>query len=98
MIRLSFATHRTAIVLRKSKVQKVNFFIAHTISLYYFIDEGVAIDTNEFKNKAFQCVFQYLTRFNAKIDLSNFTYEEPSVEGDYSSCISTIKRFVHILF
>ena len=59
-----------------------------------FIDENVVIDRNEFKNKVFQCVFQYLKRFNDGEDLSNFVYKEPSVEGDYSSCVSIIKKFV----
>ena len=64
--------------------------------MYYnfFTGEDVTIDRNEFKNKAFQCVFQYLRRFDARMDLSSFIYKGPSVEGDYSTCISTIKKFV----
>ena len=65
----------------------------------FFIDEDFTIDKHEFENKVFQCVFQYLRRFDARIDLSSFIYREPSVEGDYSTCISTIKKcvfFIHM--
>ena len=60
----------------------------------FYIGEDVIIDTDEFKNKAFQCVFQYLRRFDAKIDLKDFVYKEPSLEGDYSTCVTTIKKCV----
>ena len=59
-----------------------------------FIGEDITIDKHEFKNKVFQCVFQYLRRFDARKDLSSFIYQELSVEGDYSTCISTIKKCV----
>ena len=58
------------------------------------IDENITIDKNEFKSKAFQCVFQYLRRYNNKMDLSSFIYKEPSVEGDYKTSISTITEYV----
>ena len=65
----------------------------------FFTGKDVIIDKNEFKNEVFQCVFQYLRRFDAKMDLSSFIYQEPSVEGDYSTCISTITKCVsHYLY
>ena len=67
----------------------------HIIMYYnFFTGEDVTIDRNEFKNKAFQCVFQYLRRFDARMDLSSFIHKGPSVEGDYPTCISTIKKYV----
>ena len=59
-----------------------------------YIGEDVIIDRDEFKNKAFQCVYQYLRRFDAKMDLKDFAYKEPSWEGDYSMCVATIKKCV----
>ena len=68
-------------------------------NLIMFIGEDITIDKHEFKNRVFQCVFQYLKRFDARIDLSSFIYRESSVEGDYSTCISTIKKCVfHYVF
>ena len=64
----------------------------------FFIGEDVIIDTDEFKNKVFQCVFQYLRRFDARIDLKDFVHKEPSLEGDYSTCVTTIKKCVYKLF
>ena len=58
----------------------------------------MVIDSNEFKNEAFQCVFQYLRRFDAKMNLSSFFYSKASVEGNYSACISTVKRYVLCMF
>ena len=52
------------------------------------------INKDKVKNKMFQCVFQYLKRFDAGINLSDFVYKEPFVEGDYFTCISTIKKYV----
>ena len=52
------------------------------------------IDKNEFKNEIFQCVFQYLRRFDKKEDLSSFLYRKTSVEGNYLACISTIQKYV----
>ena len=70
-----------------------------TIYIYIFlIDEDIVIDCDEFKNEVFQCVFQYLRRFDAKMDLSSFFYSGPSVEGSYSACISTVKRYVLCMF
>lgn len=72
------------------------YFIVNKLVLYFFIGENVTIDKNEFKNQAFQCVYQYLRRFNAKADLSSFIYKskKPSVEGDYQTCVSTISKYV----
>ena len=53
----------------------------------------MATDEHEFKNKMFQCVFQYLRRFDLRENLSGFTYKEPTVEGNYSVCNSTIKKY-----
>ena len=60
----------------------------------FFIGETAIIDKNEFKNEVFQCVFQYLRRYDAMADLSDFIYQKPSVEGDYTTCICTITKFV----
>lgn len=62
--------------------------------IYLYVGQDVTIDKMEFKNKMFQCVFQYLKRFDDKEDLTIYTYKEPSVEGDYSTCISTITKCV----
>ena len=55
------------------------------------------IDRNEFRNEVFQCVFQYLRRFDSKVDLSSFLYRGPSVEGNYSACIRAIQKYVFII-
>ena len=62
----------------------------------FFIGEDITIDKHEFKNKVFQCVFQYLRRFDAKMDLSSFVYQRNSVEGDYLTSVSTITKYVSL--
>ena len=61
-------------------------------TLYILIGEDTIVDRNKYKNIVFQFVFQYLRRFNDRMDLSSFIYKENFVEGDYPSCISTIKK------
>ena len=67
----------------------------HNVSFH--IGEEVAIDKIEFKNSVFQCVFQYLSQFHENADLSSFIYKDSSVEGDYSTCISTLIKCVFII-
>ena len=69
-------------------------FIINCAIISLYVGEDLTIDKYEFKNKVFQCVFQYLRRFDAKVNLSDFTYKEPYEEGDYATCISTIIKFV----
>ena len=64
----------------------------------FYIGKDVIIDTDEYKNKVFQCVFQYLRRFDARTDLKDFKYEDSSWEGDYSTCVTTIKKCVYKSF
>ena len=68
--------------------------LGHVHTYYFFIDEDIVIDRNEFKNEIFQCVFQYLRWFDSEESLSSFLYRGPSVEGNYSACIRAIQKYV----
>jgi len=64
--------------------------------LYIIVgDVDIAFDEDGFKLPAFQCVFQYLKRFMSNDDLSKFNFKpENPVEGDFTSCISTVSKWV----
>ena len=69
------------------------------VHLCNFISGDTKVNTifnmDEFKTPVFQCVYEYLRRFDSHVDLSDFIYdlENPKcVQENYSVCISVITK------
>ena len=67
--------------------------------LYSFILDDAHVNTifntDEFKTPAFQCVYEYLRRYDSHIDLSDFMYDPKKlkcVQENYALCISAITK------
>ena len=62
--------------------------------IVYILDDkdlGIIFNKDEFKASKFQCVCEYLKRFDSQTDISDFKYDSAKhVQMDYRSCISTI--------